>query len=314
MPARKLIIDADPGIGDAVAMCLALFDLRVEVLAVTAVAGCVDAHHATRNAQAVLDLLDPPRRPRTGAASPQPTAPGIDQRVLHGEDGLAGAALACSELHHQHPAEKMIADLVRANPDVVTILTLGPLTNLARAFQRDPELPSMVGRIVMAAGTTNGIGDVTPMGEFNLVYDPQSAREVFLSPATKTLIPLDLARQVVFTIDLLNDLPPEHSNAGRLLQRILPYWFRSYRQTLGVEGVYLHEAVALMAAIHPELFDAREMAGNVEVIGELTAGACVFDRRQTRAWKSNMDVAVAADVTSLHDAILRGIKNAGEMS
>ena len=138
--AKKLIIDCDPGIDDAVALCLALFDPRLEVLAVTAVEGNVSAEQASLNVQVLVDHLDPPRYPRLGTASRSDAAPALDQRRLHGDNGLAGIDLPVAQLHHQHPSEKIICDEVRAAPGQVTILCLGPLTNLARAFQRDPAL------------------------------------------------------------------------------------------------------------------------------------------------------------------------------
>src|SRR5687767_7755754 len=126
---RKVIIDCDPGIDDAVALTLALFDPRLEVVAVTAVAGNVPAERATLNVQAIIERLDPPRYPRLGAATAAEDVPYIDCRHLHGADGLGGSNFAVSQLARQHPAEKLISDEIRAAPGEVTILCLGPLTN-----------------------------------------------------------------------------------------------------------------------------------------------------------------------------------------
>src|SRR6476646_6550444 len=160
--ARKIIIDCDPGIDDALALTLALFDPRVEVLAVIAVAGNVPAERATLNVQAIVEQLDPPRYPRLGAATPADDVPYTDGRQLHGPDGLGGAGLAVSKLARQHPAEKIISDEVRAAPDEVTIVCLGPLTNVARALVREPDLAEMIGRVVIRGGSLKAIGDVTP--------------------------------------------------------------------------------------------------------------------------------------------------------
>ncbi len=311
---RKVIIDCDPGIDDAVALCLALFDSRLEVLAITASQGNVTAHQASRNVQTIVDQLDPPRFPRIGVAAPPENAPSIDGRAFHGEDGLGNAGFVVSELHQQHPAEKVICDVVRAWPEEVTIVALGPLTNIARALSRDAELASTVGRILMMGGSVQGIGNVTAAAEYNMFYDPQSAREVFRSPTTKTLIPLDVTTQVLLTLDLMSELPEETTRAGAFLRRILPYAFRAFRQNLGFEGIYLNDAVAIMAAIHPELFETQEMAGDVEVRGELTTGATVFDRRHMQGWQANMEVAVGIDVAAVTDGILRGLRDAGHGS
>ena len=312
--SRKLIIDCDPGIDDAVALCLALFDERFDLQAITATEGNVPAQQANRNVQAVIDQLDPPRYPRLGVAEPLKHAPPVDGRVLHGQDGLGNTGFAVSLLHHQHAADKIICDIVRTSPEDVTILCLGPLTNVANAFQRDPQIPSLVGQIIMMGGSVQCIGDVTAAAEFNMYYDPASARTVFRSPTTKTLIPLDVTRRVLFSMGLTDELPDETSRAGAFLRRILPAAFWAHRQHIGVEGLYLHDAVAMMAAMHPELFEMHEMAGDVESSGELGRGATFFDRRPVPAWRANMDVAVDVDVPAVKDGILRGLQQAGRLT
>ena len=309
--ARKVIIDCDPGIDDAVALCLALCDSRLDVVAVTATGGNVPPEQASRNVQVIIEQLDPPRLPRLGAASASDGIPAIDARHIHGADGLGNTGFAVSELHHQHPSEKVICDEVHRAPDQVTILALGPLTNIARAFQRDPGLPSIVGQIIMMGGGMDGVGNVMPAAEFNMYCDPSSARAVFRSPTTKTLIPLNVTNQVVIGLDFVNQLPDESTRAGAFLRRIVPFAFRAYRQELGLEGIHLHDVVALVAAVHPELFESQEMAGDVETAGEITTGTTVFDRRQTPSWRPNMEVAMDVDVTGVMDCIARGLETAG---
>src|SRR5439155_1051042 len=110
--------------------------------------------------------------------------PYTDGRHLHGPDGLGGAGLEVSKLARQHPAEKLISDEVRAAPDEVTIVCLGPLTNLARALTREPDLTDLISRIVIRGGAINGIGNVTPCAEANIYADPAAARAIFRSPIT----------------------------------------------------------------------------------------------------------------------------------
>jgi len=310
--AKKVILDVDPGIDDALALCLALFDPRLEVLAVTSVGGNCSPHQATRNIQAIVEQLDPPKWPRLGAGSPPDSGLPIDGRHLHGLDGLGGAHFDVAELHHMHPAEKVICDQVRdAGEGAVTIIALGPLTNIARAFQRDPELPSLVGQIIMMGGAVARPGNITPAAEFNMYCDPASARAVFRSLSTKTLIPLDVTNQVVLNYGLLNELPSESTRVGRFLRGILPPVFRAYRQEFGLEGIHVHDTVTLMAAIYPELFKTEEMAGDVEIAGELTTGMTVFDRRRLPDWRHNMEVAMDMETEAVIAAILRGMKEAG---
>jgi purine nucleosidase len=311
---RKVIIDCDPGIDDALALTLALFDPRLEVLAVTAVAGIVPAERATLNVQGIVERLDPPRYPRLGTATSADDVPYVDGRHLHGPDGLGGVGLEVSKLARQHPSEKLICDEVRAAEGEVTIICLGPLTNIARALVRDPDLASHISRLVIRGGSVKGVGDVTPCAEFNIYADPASARAVFKSPITKVLIPLDVTDQVVWTLDFLEKLPGETTRAGRLMRPALPYLYRSYRQQLGLESIRLPDAVAIASVIHPELFHAEELAGDVEIVGEITMGATIFDRRPSISSRRDIEVAMEIDATAVVDSIVRGLADAGQQT
>lgn len=312
--ARKVIIDCDPGIDDAVALCQALFDPRLEVLAVTAVAGNVPAEMASQNVQAIIDHLDPARTPRIGIASPPNAGHVVDARHIHGDDGLGNVALAYTRHHQQHAAEKLISDTVRAYPDEVSLLCLGPLTNAARALRRDPQVASQLDELVIMGGSIQAGGNITPAAEFNIYCDPLSAREVFLADINKRLVPLDVTRQVLFGMDLLNQLPGESSRAGWLLRSSLPQIFRAYHQLLGQERVNLHDAVAVLAVTDPELFEQKTMAGDVETGQGLSLGATIFDRRPNQAWQNNMLVACTVDATAAAQRIVQALQRAGEQT
>lgn len=308
---RKVIIDTDPGIGDAVALALALFDPRLDVVAVTAVAGNVPADLATRNVQALLEQLDPPRLPRIGMASPPENEAGHHSAQLQGADGLGNAELPVSKLARQHPSEKIIVDEVRAAPGEVGLICLGPLTNLARAMQLEPGLASLLGPVVIMGGSVGGVGNITPTAELNIHYDPESARQVFLSSVAKTLVPLDVTNEIVFGMDLLHNLPKDSTRAGKLLHKILPYAFRACRQHLGLEGIYLHDAVGVAAAVHPELFTMCDLGGDVELTGQLTRGMTVFDRRPNCRQRGGMEVGLEVDAQAVAEYIVRGLNEAG---
>lgn len=308
---KKVILDLDPGIDDAMALCMALFDPRLEVIAVTAVGGNVSPQVASRNVQALIEQLDPPRWPRLGVATYAENGLPVDGRHLHGIDGLGGVHLDVAELRTRHPSEKIICDAVRANPEEITIVALGPLTNLARAFQRDPELPALVGRLVISGGTVAVSGNVTPAAEFNFYCDPESARSVLRSLCTKTLVPLDITNQVVLSYDLLNQLPPETTKVGSLLHQILPPAFRAYRQQFGLEGIHVHDSLTLMAVTNPELFSMQEMACDVETKGDLTMGATVFDRRRVPAWRHNLEVASDMQKDEVIRELIESLANSG---
>ena len=278
--ARKLILDVDPGIDDAVAMALALFDPRLDVVAVTATGGSVPPQQATANVQSLVTLLDPPRLPRLGAA---PTD------------------------HGAHPSEKVIAETLRAWPREVTIVALGPLTNLSRALRRDPSLAEIVGGLIVCGGTAQARGTVTPVADLNFHADPAAARHVLGEPFAKTLLPVDTAAQVLLGFDLLERIPDVFSRAGRLFRAILPWAWRAQRQLLGAESACLPEVVALVAATNPELFERSSVAADVETAGELTTGMLVVDRRQVRRARPNVDLLTGCDTVAVKDCILKGM-------
>ena len=305
--ANKLIIDADPGIGDALAIALALMDPDLDLVAVTATAGCGCGQDATRNVQVILDWLDPPRLPRLGSSHAEQTrvhaglgTESIDPAVLNGSTGLGNCELRVAELHHQHESAKLIIDIVRTHPHEVTLLTLGPLTNVELAFERAPELPGLLKELVCLGGAVESGGDMTASAEFNIFADPQAARNVLRSRATKLLVPLDTSSRVVLTFDQFDRLVGGcSSRLVGLLQGLLPFAFRAHHEHLGQEGIRLHELVALCAITRPNLFESRAMVIDVETRGELTRGMTVFDRRGIRQWQTNIDV--------LHDLDMQGV-------
>jgi purine nucleosidase len=305
--ARKVILDVDPGIDDALAMCLAFFEPDLDVIAVTAVGGNVSPNQATRNVQVILEQLDPPRWPRLGAASEPENGLPVEGRYQFGVDGLGGIEFAVAERQHILPSEKVICDMVRAYPHEVTIVALGPLTNLARALIRDPELSGLVGQIVIVGGAVDVPGNITPAAEFNIYCDPMAAKTVFRSHATKILIPLDVTNRIELSYDLFNRLPDENTRVGKFLREILPPAYRNYRQRLGLEGIHVHDAVAMTSVINPSLFTLKPMAGDVETLGELTSGMTVFDRRRVPAWRHNLEVAVDLQKDQVIEKIIQGL-------
>jgi purine nucleosidase len=306
---RKVLLDVDPGIADALAMCLALSDPQLEVVAVTSTGGNVPPEQATRNVQAIIEQLDPARWPRIGAADPlQPLR--TDGRSLCGNDGLCGADFRVAELHHQHSSVKVIAEEIRAAPGELTIIAGGPLSNLATVFQREPDLAPLVGHLIVVGGTYNGPGNVTAAAEFNMYCDAEAARCVLSSPVTKTLLPLDVSSSVELDVGVLDQFSGATSGAGRLLREILPGAFRAYRQQLGVEAISVPEAVAIVAMWSPELLTTEPLFCQVETTGALTHGATVLDRRRVSSHQPNMDVVTRLDARAVLDRLLAGLRSA----
>lgn len=310
MPPRKLIIDCDPGIDDAVALAMALFDPRLEVLAVTAAAGNVSAEQATANLQALITFLDPPRLPRIGAAaSESPWTPRWES--VHGSDGLGGLDLPCVPLHGGHASEKVIWETIKANPREVTILAIGPLTNISRVLQRDPGIAEIIGGLVIGGGTIHGSGDATATADFNFASDPVAASHVVREPVTKTIVPLETTGQVVYGFDLLDRVPREFTRVGKLLRPMLASSFRAWRQLRGSEGIRLHDVAALVAVTNPELFERETVVADVETAGDLTMGMLVVDRRTNRTGHPNADLLVSCDAAAVQDCVLRSLASAG---
>lgn len=312
---QKLIIDADPGIGDALAIALALLDPEFDVVGITPTAGCTSGANASHNVHAIVGLLDPPKWPRMGWCDGPPSTSallgGPNLQILNGRSGLGDFESPVAEPHQRHESAKLLIDLVRADPHELTLLTLGPLTNLELAQERYPELLSELKGLVILGGTMRNSGDVTATAEYNIFAAPEAARTILTSPATKTLVPLDVTSPVVLTFAQYARLAiDKYSPLGRLLEQTLPFAFRAYHEHLGVEGFPLAEVVALAAVLEPQIFERQSLTVDVETQGELTRGMTVFDRRRCSPSQPNIDVLTNVDAQSVFDFLARSLKRA----
>lgn len=307
---QKIIIDADPGIGDALALTVALLDPEIDVVGVTPTAGCTSGENASLNVQAVVSLLDPPKWPRTGwddgPASSSVLLGGPNPQIINGPSGLGDLEVPVAEPHQHHESAKMLIDLVKTYPHELTLLTLGPLTNVELALERYPELLLELNGIVIQGGSVGAGGDVTATAEFNIYAAPEAARSVLNSPATKTLVPYDTTQKVTLTYSHYARFhADETTRIGRLLDHTLPFAFRAYHEHLGVEGIPIPEVVALTSIAHPRLFHRRAMSVDVETQGELTRGMTVFDRRRQSPSPHNIDVLSDVDPQGVLDYLTR---------
>jgi inosine-uridine nucleoside N-ribohydrolase len=306
---RKVILDLDPGVDDAVALCVALADPNLEVIAVTATGGAVPPDQASRNLQAIVERIDPPKRPRIGVAdSLQPLR--TDARDLHGVDGLCGAELPVAEKANRHLSPKVIAEEVRANPGEVVLIGGGPMSNIAAVLTRERDAAETLLDVVVQGGSVSVGGDVTAAAEFNVYCDAGSAREVFRSQLTPTVVPLDVVGSMTFGYDLLDFVRNRESRTCRLLTEILPGYYRAYRQRFGIEGVRLHSLVALLAAAYPGIAKTKPMHADVETSGEVTHGATIFDRRDVPDGEVNVEVITAIDAEAARDIVFRALDQA----
>lgn len=298
---RKVILVSDPGIDGAFALALALLDPELDVLGVAATAGNVSPEQATLNVHTVIEQIDPPRWPRIGAALP--VEYDVNGTNLHGPGGLGGLAFPCASLHHPHSADKLIIDLVRQYPREVTVVLLGPLTVFARAMDRDPEVASQVQSLVCLGGTWREPGNVSAAAEFHFYCDPLAARQVLRCGAPLTLIPLDVARKLVFSPSDLLNLPAPESRATQFLSKIVPFAIRTTESLYGIEGVHLKDVLGIVALALPGALTTKPAVVDVETRGELTRGVSVFDMRWVCQVKPNVDLVMAVDVAAVREYI-----------
>jgi inosine-uridine nucleoside N-ribohydrolase len=303
--SQKVVLINDPGIDGAFAMAVALFDPTLEVVGMLATPGNVSADQATKNIRIVLDQLDPPRLPRMGAAPDVDY--GTDGTSLHGPLGLGNTDFPCASLHHLPASEKVLADLVRQYPDELTVICMGPMTVLSRAFDLHPDLPAQIRRIVVVGGSLQEPGNAGPVSEFHFFCDPKAAQRVLHCKTAVTLVPLDMMRKVLYSpTDLLGE-ETARSPAYHFLRQIVPFGIAANSNLYGIEGFYLKDVLGVIAVALPEVTDTKHMHVDVEMQGELTRGMSVFDRRAWEQVTPNVNVLMEVDYKAVRQYIKRVI-------
>jgi inosine-uridine nucleoside N-ribohydrolase len=299
--ARKVILISDPGLDGALATALALHDPDIECIGLVATAGNVSPDQATRNVQTLIEQIDPPRWPRMGAALP--VEYDVDATRLHGPHGLGSIELPCAQLHHPHPGDKLLSDLIHQSPKEVTVLLLGPATVFARALDRDHELATLVERVIFVGGAWHEPGDASAVAEFHFYCDPAAARQVLRCGAPLTLLPLDVTHKVLLSPGELMQLPGRESRTGAFLSRIMPHGIAPTANQFGVEGLYLQDVLALVTLTHRGAITTRQVFADVETRGELTRGMSVFDVRWSPAAKPNIELGIGVDMQAVRQYI-----------
>jgi inosine-uridine nucleoside N-ribohydrolase len=307
-----ILLDTDPGVDDALALLLALRSPELELLALTTVAGNVGLEATTRNALLLLELFGRPDLPvHPGETSPA-GAEAVTAAHVHGDDGLGGITTltdaggrARYPLTHRcpHPTSAVEAILhhARTRPDEITLVAVGPLTNVARAAEHDSDALRRLREIVCMGGAFRCPGNITPVAEFNIYVDPAAAQTVLDAGIPLRFIPLDVTERVlVRPEDLGQRQAPGQSVApaarsGDLLQDLLAHTFDFYEEGVGYRGCHLHDPLAIAAILWPELFHFREAFVEVESMGEITRGMTVADLRERRH-PSAPNCAFAADI------------------
>lgn len=280
MTPRKIIIDTDPGQDDAVAILLALASPQeIEVLAITAVAGNVPLPLTQKNARIVCELAGRPDIPVHAGCDAPMKRPLVTAEYVHGKTGLDGPVLPdpVMPLADQHAVE-MIIDTLRAHaPGTITLCPLGPLTNIATAFERAPDIVERVQEIVLMGGAYFEVGNVTPAAEFNIYVDPDAARIVFASGAPITVMPLDVTHKALVTQERNDAFRALGNRTGIAVAEMTEFFERYDREKYGSLGAPLHDPCVTAYLIRPELFTGRHVNVEIETRSELTLGMTVAD-------------------------------------
>ncbi len=275
----SVIIDTDPGQDDAVAILLALASPELEVLGITAVAGNVPLEKTARNARMVLELAGRTELPvHAGAARPL-VRPLRTAEHVHGKEGLDGPELPWPETPLAgEDAAGFIVDTLLARPvGSVTLCALGPLTNIATALERAPEIASRIDRIVLMGGAYFEVGNISPAAEFNIYVDPEAAEIVFKSGIPITVLPLDVTHKALVTKQRMEAFRALGTPVGLAVAEWVEFFERFDLQKYGSEGAPLHDPCVIAWLLEPDLFSGREINVEIETVSELTRGMTVAD-------------------------------------
>lgn len=279
-PLRHIIIDTDPGQDDAMAILLALASPEeIEVLGITAVAGNVPLALTQVNARKVCELAGKPDvKVYAGCDRPLDRTL-VTAEHVHGKSGLDGPDLPdpVMPLQEAHAVDFIIDTLRAANSGTVTLCALGPLTNLALAFRKAPDIIPRVQEIVIMGGAYFEVGNVTPTAEFNIYVDPHAADIVFKSGIPLVVMPLDVTHKALVTAARNDAFRALGNPVGIAAAQMTDFFERYDREKYGSAGAPLHDPCVTAYLIAPELFTGRHINVEIETMSELTLGMTVAD-------------------------------------
>ncbi|SMG59552.1 nucleoside hydrolase [Paraburkholderia susongensis] len=299
---QKVIFDTDPGVDDAMALAFLARHPSLQVVGVTTVFGNSTIDVTTRNAVYLRDELFDPRVPvAQGAADPIRRKAPAPIGHIHGNNALGDIALPAldsdwRERIDPRSAVRFIIDTVRASPNEINLLAVGPLTNLAAAFQEDPQIQYLLkGVIVMggAFGYGGALGNISPCAEANISADPDAADIVFASACPVTVLGLDVTQRTIMSHEYLEQFKEGGSGAARLVWDVTRVYEQFHQDSAGVYGIYVHDPSTVAYLIDPSLYACRRGA-----ICVVTEGVAIG---QTIQKPADMKVPAAAwDVRTKH--------------
>lgn len=276
---HRIIIDTDPGQDDAVAILLALASPEIEVLGITAVAGNVPLALTELNARKICELAGRPDiKVFAGAVRPL-CRDLVTAEEVHGRTGLDGPDLPTPTMPLQdgHGVDFIIETLNSEPEDTITLAVLGPMTNIALALNRAPEIVSKIKQIVLMGGGYFEQGNVTPSAEFNIYVDPQAADVVFKAGIPIVMMPLDVTHKALTSRERVEAIRNIDSPIGDAVAQLLDFFERFDEAKYGTDGGPLHDPCVIAWLLQPSLFAGRHVNVTVETASELTMGATVVD-------------------------------------
>jgi len=305
LAVQKIIIDCDPGIDDALALAFAHGHPELELGGITTVTGNVGLDQTTANALRVRDFVGMPDVPVTAGCPVPLQRPALHAREVHGDSGLGAASLpATSSGPARGHAVDFLADAIGAEPGQVTLIAIGPLTNIALALRRHPQIVSQVRDFVIMGGSA-GRGNVTPAAEFNIAADPEAAAIVFAAGWTVTMVGLDVTLQARATAAVRARM----RGLGRLAEGLLLPTLAGYTGAghgpgpEHADGPPVHDVCAVARVAAPGLITCAPARVEVETAGRWTSGMTVTDFTAA-AGDCNAQVAVAIDTDGFWDLVL----------
>lgn len=303
----RIIIDTDPGIDDAIALTLAAASPELELLGVTTVGGNTGLEHTTANALRMLHLLGRDDVPvAAGAPRGLVRDASYADESIHGGGGLGGVELPLPEREADpRGALALMCELIEGSEEPVTLVAIGPLTNVALLAATRPDVYGRLERLVIMGGGVHRLGNSTPAAEFNIWFDPEAAARVFESGVPVTMVGLDVTHKAFIPRQAWALLRrPEAGPVARALLGMVDFYGAYYAQTTGVDGSAQHDSVAVAAVIDPALLRTEHVWVGIETSGTYTRGMTVADLRDVWGKQANAHVALDVDVPGFTDLLV----------
>ena len=289
---KRIIIDTDPGVDDALALLLALASPEIQLEALTTTQGNVTVEKATHNAFAVLELGHAGHIPVARGSVFPLVQPLRASAHVHGESGLGNAQLPepQAKLVPQHAVDYLIRRVLD-EPGEISIFPIGPLTNIAMAIRKEPRVATAVKELVIMGGAILEHGNITPQAEFNIFVDPHAAHIVFHSGIPITLIPLDVTHKCLLLREHVDRLMKIPSPISTFVRDVFEVYIK-FSSDLGFSGCALHDPLTLATMIAPELLTLKEYYVDVDISGGVSMGKTFADILHTTKKPANMKVAM----------------------